>query len=453
MSFLFRTTQPFLQLQSWQTQALNALRYNTSQVGSVVPMIYGTIRQPVNLLAFGGYEGPGGGKKGKGVGPLPIGGTTQTAKGGGGGKKGGKKSAPDYKINVDFGLCEGPVTIGGDNNVWASAEVTTFGGLPLNLYGGSNGQAADGTFAGMGMTVGYSGTCHVTATPMDLGSSPVLPNLSVEVTGFCIDGTMGVDANPALIVEHFLTDPQRGANFPSANLDNLGNFYQYCAAVGFAVSVSLDGQQSGLEWLGSFIKLLNSAIVWSGSLLKFIPYGDLPVGTWNPNLVAQYSITDNDFLSDIEIGSGPDPNKTDPIQVTRVNPVDASNWVSMEYTDRTNSYNSTVISAFDQSAIDLFGLRTGDNLSGKQFCSVTPAQTSSQLYMQRLQYIRNTPFKFKLGWRFALLEPMDCLLLSSTSGDNYLNLTACRIISIEEDDNGDLTIEAEQLQQGVGLTR
>ena len=173
MSFLFRTPQPFLQLQSWQTQALNALHYNTSQVGSVVPMIYGTIRQQINLLAFGGYRGTGGGKKGKGVGPLPIGGTTQQGKGGGGGKKGGKKN-PDFTIDVDFGLCEGGVSIGDDNGVWASAEVTTFHALPLNKYTGANGQAADGTMVGLGFPVGYSGTCHVTATPMDLGNSPVL---------------------------------------------------------------------------------------------------------------------------------------------------------------------------------------------------------------------------------------------------------------------------------------
>ena len=84
---LFRTTTPFLQNNAWQNQAVNALRYNTSQIGSVVPLIYGTVRQQINLVALGNYMGPGGGKKGKGVGPLPIGGTNtvQSGKGGGGG--------------------------------------------------------------------------------------------------------------------------------------------------------------------------------------------------------------------------------------------------------------------------------------------------------------------------------------------------------------------------------
>jgi hypothetical protein len=33
------------------------------------------VRQQVNLVALGDFMGPGGGKKGKGVGPLPIAGT------------------------------------------------------------------------------------------------------------------------------------------------------------------------------------------------------------------------------------------------------------------------------------------------------------------------------------------------------------------------------------------
>jgi pyruvoyl-dependent arginine decarboxylase (PvlArgDC) len=44
-----------LQNQSWQNQALNALHYNTSQVGSVIPLICGTVRQQVNLIALGNF--------------------------------------------------------------------------------------------------------------------------------------------------------------------------------------------------------------------------------------------------------------------------------------------------------------------------------------------------------------------------------------------------------------
>lgn len=418
------------------------------------------MRQQINLIGFGGYQGPGGGKKGKGTGNIPVGGTSQTAKGGGGGKKGGKKGPPDYTINVDFGICEGGgVDIPGDHLVFASAEVTHMDQIPLNLYKGDNGQPIDATFESLGPYVNYSGTCHVTATPMNLGSTPVIPNLSFEVKGLFAGTSGSYDANVEQILTHFLTDAQRGAGFPIANIDtaSLSDFGLYCDQVGMKVSVSLNGQQTGLDWLSGFLKLLNTTMVWSGSLLRFIPYGDLPVGAWSPNMNAQYELTDDDFLSDTKLeGSELTVAKDDPIEVTRVNPNDAANWVSMQYLDRSNYYNSTVLAAFDQSAIDAFGLRTGDNLQGMQFCDATSAQMSCQLYLQRLQYIRNTPYKFKVGWKYSLLEPMDILLITGNFGDAYLNNEAVRITSIEEDDNGDLTIEAEQLQtttDGISTSR
>src|SRR5437660_8455109 len=47
---------------------LNSLRYNTSQAGSPVPLLYGVQRVSVNLLEFWGFTGSAGGKGGKGLG-------------------------------------------------------------------------------------------------------------------------------------------------------------------------------------------------------------------------------------------------------------------------------------------------------------------------------------------------------------------------------------------------
>jgi hypothetical protein len=70
------------------------------------------------------------------------------------------------------------------------------------------------------------------------------------------------------------------------------------------------------------------------------------------------------------------------------------------------------------------------------------AAVSAQLLLQRKAYIRNT-YRFKLGWRYALLEPMDIVLLTDTA----LGLTdaAVRITEIAEDDNGELTVTAEEI--------
>jgi hypothetical protein len=104
MGSLFRPRPSFLQLNAWQNSAINALHYNTSQQGSVIPLAYGTVRIPVNLVDFQDYKGPKGGK-GK-TGSLPVSGT-QSRSGKGGSSKSGKKSNPNYSVDAIFAVCQG----------------------------------------------------------------------------------------------------------------------------------------------------------------------------------------------------------------------------------------------------------------------------------------------------------------------------------------------------------
>ncbi len=52
-------------------------------------------------------------------------------------------------------------------------------------------------------------------------------------------------------------------------------------------------------------------------------------------------------------------------------------------------------------------------------------------------------YKFKLGWRYALLEPMDIVLISDAALG--LSQAPVRITQIEEDQDGELTITAEEI--------
>jgi len=451
---LLHEQKSFLETNAWNKPNVNSLRYNTSQVGSALPLIFGTTRQSINLIDLGDYRGPNGGKKGKTSGPLPLSGR-HVGKGGGGGKKGagGKKSA-HYSVDVDFALCQGPVTIYPYAKVWASAGTARFDALGLHMYPGDDGQTIDPVFQHLGRTVGYSGTCHVTATPMDLGPSPVLPNLSFEVTGFetgSAGPSFGADANPAYCVRSFLTDSRWGAGFPLAALDPdlVANYGTYCQAAQFAISITLQNQTDSATWLSELARLTNTAIVWSGSTLKFIPYGDATISgngaLWKPDLTPRYSLNDDHFLPwDPHIDSAdPQEGADDPVIITRGNPADATNWMSFEYLDRSNDYNKTLIAQFDQGSIDRYGLRTEASINGNCFCHVVPAQNSLALLLQRALYARNT-YRFQLGWQFALLEPMDIVLLT----DERCGLAeqAVRITSIEENENGDLTIEAEEIK-------
>jgi hypothetical protein len=208
------------------------------------------------------------------------------------------------------------------------------------------------------------------------------------------------------------------------------------------MSLLLDKQQPAARWIDEMTELSVSAVVWSGTLLKIIPYGDQALSangaSWAPNLTWQYSLGDNDFLPWSDGGSG----TTDPVLLTRSDPAQATNWLSVEYMDASNSYNPQIIAAFDQGMIDVYGLRTEPSVQGHEFTNPTSATISAQLMLQRRLYVRNT-YQFKLGWKYALLEPMDIVLIT----DAALGLVGApvRVTQIEEDDNGELTVTAEEI--------
>src|SRR5204863_5206229 len=106
---------------------------------------------------------------------------------------------------------------------------------------------------------------------------------------------------------------------------------------------------------------------------------------------------DADF---IDFGAG-GQGGSDPVIVTRSDPTQAVNWLSVEYMDRGNSYNPQIIPVFDQGLIDQYGLRNEPPIHMHEFTNPTSATIAAQLILQRKAYIRNA-YKFKLGWRYSL---------------------------------------------------
>jgi len=421
---------------------LNSLRYNTSHAGSPLHLVFGTQRVTVNLIEYWGFTGSSGGKGGKGLGSS-------------GGKKG---SNQQYAVDVAFGVCQGPVAFadggGAALRIWANGGVATgLAAVGLNGYAGDDGQAPDPVFASGDTNtpvIGYSGTAYVTGTPLQLGSSPALPNLSFEIYGIAA-GSAGPDyprdARPDRIVTELLTNPRYGAGFPAANLDTAGSLADwgnYCQAAELAMSLLLDKQQPAARWLEEVAQLTASAVVWSGNLLKIIPYGDTALAangaSWNPDLTWQYSLGDGDFLRWQESSEG----GSDPVLLFRTDPAQMTNWLSLEYMDSGNSYNPQLVAVFDQGLIDQYGIRSEPPVQAHEFTNATSAGIAAQLLLQRKAYVRNT-YRFKLGWRYALLEPMDILQL--TDATLGLDRKAVRITAIEEDDNGELTLTAEEIPE------
>lgn len=410
----------------------NSLRYNTAQFGSVVPLVWGTQRVSVNVIQGWNFQTTGSG----------------SGKGGGAGK--GKSGGRQYSVNVLFGICGGPVSFPPGNVVYANAGTATVGNskLGLGFYPGDDGVAPDPVNAStfpFQPILGYSGTAYAAATPMQLGNAPVLPNLSVEVTGFRA-GSMPttVDANPQLIVQDMLYDSRIGMFFSGRS--DIADWGVYCQSYALGMSLLMDKQQPAARWLEELGIVTVSAVFWSSGRLRIVPYSlvqnDGNGAAWFPNLTPLYNLTDDDFLP-WSSGGRRSAGEQDPILITRMDVSQITNWMTIEILDRNNWYDPAVQPpVFDQASIELHGPRTTASVQAHEICNVTEAFNVANMMLRRKCYLRNT-YKFRLGWRHMLLEPMDVVTLNDTvSGLTGINV---RIIEIQEDDGGELTITAEDL--------
>ena len=207
---------------------------------------------------------------------------------GGGGGKGGLFSTAtttgySYTASIIMALCEGPIAA--INQIWRGQSVYTLAGLGLSLFTGTTPQAAWGYLvtAYPAQALAYQGTAYLCAANYDLSDSATLDNHNFEVRGFFYgSGANGVDADPAKVVGDFLTNAQYGIGFPAGSID-AGTLYgsggdasyqTYCAAAGLALSPALNNQEQASSILARWLNLTNTAAVWSGGLLRFIPYGD-----------------------------------------------------------------------------------------------------------------------------------------------------------------------------------
>jgi len=158
-----------------------------------------------------------------------------------------------------------------------------------------------------------------------------------------------------------------------------------------------------------------------------------------PNLTPVYALTDLDFV-DVR-------GNKDPVQASRADPFSLPTVLRVECLSRDNQYGTTPVEARDQSQIELYGRRAATSVQAHEICDeLTVAPIVAQTILQRQLYVR-TKFAFKLSWEYCLLDPMDIVTITdATLGlANY----PVRLVSIEEDDKGILSVTAEELVVGV----
>jgi hypothetical protein len=170
------------------------LQIQTSSNAVPIAIVWGTAKIAPNVIWTGGFYS-----------------VKKTDKSGGkGGGGGAQVTGYEYFSHFAMGLCEGP--IGGFGKIWVGQSIYggLYGsGLTFSRYGGTPQAPWPFLTPTYGQqALGYNGLAYIAANNYDLGSSPVLPQISAEVFGaFTGSGFVNTyDADPSLVVQDFLTN-------------------------------------------------------------------------------------------------------------------------------------------------------------------------------------------------------------------------------------------------------
>lgn len=418
---------------STSDKRINSMRIQQSAYGLTQPLVYGKNRVAANMFWYGDFKATAH--------------TTTTKSGGKGGKTKTKNTTYTYSASLMLGLCENKIKDIGI--VWRDKEqivTKTEGGVQLKPIDQVGFELFDGDHNPVwgylaskhpDEAVHYPFLGYVACANYDLGGSAALSNHNFEVISDITFSETIHDANPADVIEDFITNPRYGAA-PSLNMADLSEFRTYCAATNLLISPALTEQREAFEIINEIVEAVNCAVVPSPDGLKIRSYGDSAVTgngvTFTPNLEPVYHLTDDDFLGEDQ-----------PVRVRRSRDTDAYNHCQIEYVNRFNQYNTETVEAKDQANIEMFGLRTQDPVKFDFFCEPKIARHAVQLLLQRKLYVRNE-YEFELGWKYCRLEPMDIVTITDESLG--LNQFPVRITRVEEDEEGILSITAEELAVG-----
>lgn len=418
---------------STSDKRINSMRIQQSAYGLTQPLVYGKNRVAANMFWYGDFKSTAH--------------TTTTKSGGKGGKTKTKNTTYTYSASLMLGLCENKIKDIGI--IWRDKEqivTKTEGGVQLKPIDQIGFELFDGDHNHVwgylaskhpDEAVHYPFLGYVACANYDLGGSAALSNHNFEVISDITFSETIHDANPADVIEDFITNPRYGAA-PSLNMADLSEFRTYCAATNLLISPALTEQREAFEIINEIVEAVNCAVVPSPDGLKIRSYGDSAVTgngvTFTPNLEPVYHLTDDDFLGEDQ-----------PVRVRRSRDTDAYNHCQIEYVNRFNQYNTETVEAKDQANIEMFGLRTQDPVKFDFFCEPKIARHAVQLLLQRKLYVRNE-YEFELGWKYCRLEPMDIVTITDESLG--LDQFPVRITRVEEDEEGVLSITAEELAVG-----
>ncbi len=399
--------------------SIHHFRVNSSQYGSIIPIVYGRARIPGIFIWTGDFTATKSQGPGKGL-------------GGTGG------SFYNYSVSVEIALSQGAITSLGRSWHMGNGGLKRHTAAQTNsnwtLFPGAFGQAPWSymTTRHPGQDLGYSGIAYLARSAWNLGTSGSPPQITFEVFGLAPYGSGVSDANPRDVINDILVNSRYGLGLDPSCVADLSDFSNYCIASSFFISPVFDQQKTMAEWMKLLLDCVHADAVWSNGQLKIVPYGDRPVAgngtTWIPSVGPVYALNDDDFIAE---------KNSAPVTVSVTTPADRANVVNVEYVNAANDYNIETAEAKDEADIQRLGQRRDSPRQFHPITSALMARSVAQLKLQRSLYVANQ-CEVRVPQRYILAEPMDVVALT----DEYLGLDAypARIVEIEEeaDDAGQL---------------
>lgn len=430
-----------------QPKPETALRVNTAVYGLVRPFGAGQRRLPWNLIWVGDFKSQAHSQGGKG-GPLT------------GGKGGGKGGGTTYTYSaaVAGGVCEGPVSAIGPTCWDTDGTQFQLSSKNLTAFTGSYSQSAwsyltskhpadADTFRGLG---------YMAAGPMQLGSSNLFPNITVETT-FAIHGAASgwIDAHPKDHFLDYLTNPYYGLGFPESRLDtSLTQWFNYCKAASIFISPAYLTAQTASQHMQDMMEITNSELVWDGAKLTVVPYGDQSITgngvTYSPPTQPLYSIGDDDILPNQGASSSSisSAETSDPVVITIKPNSQSKNIIKVQFNERVNNYNPQVVDAKDDADIAMNGEKPADLKTYDAICVRSVASTVAHNLLGRETFL-NEPF-FTVGPKYKLLTPMSIVEVNAPKL-GMINQWV-RIKEITRNGDKSFSLQCEEYQNGAGHT-
>lgn len=393
----------------------------TAEYGATVPEILGTTRISPNVIYYDDFTAHE---------------HKHSQKAGKGGRSKSTSITYTYTVAVILALCEGEIS--GIGRMWKDKSLYMYPNedVGLTLFHGTANQQPWGYVTGKhpNKALSYPNLAYM-AGVIDLGEQGSMASYNFEVKGKLLDTGDGTDVNPADYILYILDKVGLG----DLQIDGIDNYRNYCREADMLISTPSDDldAKAAREIVNDIATLTNAYVFWSNDKLKIVPRADRPVGTWKPDKQIRYNLTPDDFIP--QSGGAC-------ITYSRKDSSEIYNRVSVEFLNRSNSYEKEIVNYQDNDDIKQFGVRQASTVQAHYIYTKTRAVKLAEELCRKYKYER-VRYTFKLDWAFCRLEPGDLVMLNDPAMG--IENQPAMIDSVTEGTDGVLTFTAISRAKGV----